>query len=129
MNIQDDEYCFACGKKNPIGLKMEFTFEDNKAISHFVPSKEHQGWKDITHGGIIFTLLDESMAKLLIKNVGNVVTFKSNVTFLKPLKIGEKVTVEAQIDKIDKKRIHTSAQITDEKGNTLAQAKAIFIKV
>ena len=31
MNNKEYTWCFACGKDNPIGLKMEFDFKDDRS--------------------------------------------------------------------------------------------------
>ena len=37
--MQEKEYtwCFACGKDNPIGLKMEFTMDAEECVAYFTP--------------------------------------------------------------------------------------------
>lgn len=39
--MQEKEYtwCFACGKDNPIGLKMEFTMDAEECVAYFTPQK------------------------------------------------------------------------------------------
>ena len=60
--------CFACGSKNPIGLKLKFSLDDNNVMrTQFTPQKVHQGYKNVVHGGIIALILDEVMVNLLWK--------------------------------------------------------------
>ena len=65
LDLQDNGMCFVCGPKNPIGLKLEFVLDDGKYITRFTPGAEHQGFLGITHGGIVSTVLDEVMARLV----------------------------------------------------------------
>ncbi|MFP4496832.1 MAG: PaaI family thioesterase, partial [Vulcanimicrobiota bacterium] len=74
MDLTDDRYCFACGPENPIGLNMKLNYKQNKVTVEFIPKKEHQGWHNMVHGGILFTLMDEAMAKLIIEQGDMVVT-------------------------------------------------------
>jgi hypothetical protein len=68
--LSDDRFCFVCGERNPEGLHVDFYLEDDKAIGEFVALKKYQGYKDIIHGGIISTLLDEAMVKVaLLKGI------------------------------------------------------------
>ena len=54
MNTEKEfEKCFACGQANPIGLKLRFEQAGKTAQADFTPSKLHQGWSGIVHGGII----------------------------------------------------------------------------
>ena len=61
--MQEKEYtwCFACGKDNPIGLKMEFTMDAEECVAYFTPRQEHQSYDGRMHGGLISVLLDEIM--------------------------------------------------------------------
>ena len=45
--MQEKEYtwCFACGKDNPIGLKMEFTMDAEECVAYFTPRQEHQSYE------------------------------------------------------------------------------------
>ena len=37
-------WCFACGKANPIGLKLEFERTDEECSTTFIPQREHQSY-------------------------------------------------------------------------------------
>ena len=57
--------CFVCGPENPIGLKIDFYIDqDDICRAEFTPGESH-GVSDTTHGGIIFSLLDDVMANWL----------------------------------------------------------------
>lgn len=89
--LSDDQYCFACGSLNPIGLHMEVSFSDNKAFSRLCLKKEFQGWSDIVHGGVMATVLDEIMAHAVIHYVGQAVTTSLQITYRAPLHVGEEI--------------------------------------
>src|SRR3989304_4676628 len=90
MNLSDNNRCFGCGKENPLGLKITFTLDrGKKAIKgEFTPGPEHQGYQGITHGGIIATLLDEAMGRLLFELGTYAVTAWMGVRFMAPLGTG-----------------------------------------
>ena len=71
--MQEKEYtwCFACGKDNPIGLKMEFTMDAEECVAYFTPRQEHQSYDGRMHGGLISVLLDEIMGHYLFVTEGN----------------------------------------------------------
>ena len=116
--LQDDNYCFVCGEKNPSGLHLKFSIHEGKALSEFVLQKTHQGYKDIVHGGIISTLIDEAMVKAALIQGMPAVTAEITVRFKNPLMVGEKAVVESTIIKMNKKIIETSA-IMKKKDNTI----------
>ena len=59
-------HCFACGTANPIGLNLNFYRLDNAVCSDITLGKNHEGWENMVHGGIISTLLDEVMSWSII---------------------------------------------------------------
>ena len=57
---------FVCGKDNPIGLKINIFKEKNIVNAEFIPEENHQGYKGIVHGGIIFSVMDEVMSRAVM---------------------------------------------------------------
>jgi len=126
--LQDDNYCFVCGEKNPSGLHLKFSIHEGKALSEFVLQKTHQGYKDIVHGGIISTLIDEAMVKAALMQGMPAVTAEITVRFKNPLMVGEKAVVESTIIKINKKIIETSARIKKTDGVLIAEGYAKLLR-
>ncbi len=129
MDLTDDRYCFACGPENPIGLNMKLNYKQNKVTVEFIPKKEHQGWHNMVHGGILFTLMDEAMAKLIIEQGDMVVTSRMDTRFLRPARVDEKITITGKIDEKEEKKFKASCKIKNEAGKTLASSKAVYVKV
>ncbi|MBI5188877.1 MAG: PaaI family thioesterase [Nitrospirae bacterium] len=126
--LEDDNYCFVCGEKNPYGLHLKFSIHEGKASAEFIPQKLHQGYKDIVHGGIISTLIDEAMVKVVLMQGIPAVTAEITVRFKNPLMVGEKVIVEATITKMDKKIIETSARIKKPDDTLIAEGHAKLLR-
>ena len=53
--------CFVCGARNSAGLKLRFHTDGNIVETRFTPETNHNGFVNVTHGGILATLLDEIM--------------------------------------------------------------------
>jgi uncharacterized protein (TIGR00369 family) len=128
MNLEDDHYCFVCGEENPSGLHLKFSASKGKILTEFIPRKIHQGYKNIVHGGIISTLLDEAMVKAALMQGMPAVTAEITVRFRTPLMAGEKVIVEAEIKKMNKKIIETSAVMKKEDDTVIAEAHAKLLR-
>ena len=131
MNLSDNNRCFGCGKENPLGLKIAFTLDrEKKAIKgEFTPGPEHQGYQGITHGGIIATLLDEAMGRLLFELGTYAVTAWMEVRYAAPLAIGEKVFVSARVVKERKKFFEAVAEVVDGSGTCIARASGKLMMV
>lgn len=129
MKLEDDNYCFVCGRENPAGLKLHFSFHDKKAFAEFTIPKTFQGYKDIIHGGILATILDEAMIKLVIAQGINAVTAEFTVRLKNPLQPGVKATVEAEIIKSGRRLIEAAAYIQDASSKKIAEGYGKLIPV
>ena len=123
----DDGKCFACGRDNPIGLKLLFQLdEEGRSVATFMPPGEFQGFSKVLHGGIICTLLDEAMAWAMILHGFFGATASLRVKFRKPVPVGKKVIVTGKILKQGTKSWTLASHISDESGHLLAEAEGIF---
>ncbi|SMC41214.1 PaaI family thioesterase [Sporomusa malonica] len=121
---ESNQWCFACGPHNPIGLKLTFIEEDNTYITTFIPGPEHQGYDGIVHGGLVSTLLDEIMARYLYAKGLSAVTAKLEVRFRHPTPIGQELTVSGWITGQRGKMYELAGKITLPDGTVTAEGKA-----
>ncbi len=128
LNLEDDGYCFACGDRNPAGLKLCFRTEDGRAFAEFIPQKNHQGFKDMVHGGIISAILDEAMVKAVLSKGLKAVTAEITVRIKKPLLVGDKVFIEAEINTMGNRLIETSSHIRASDNTVIAEARAKLLR-
>ncbi len=126
--LEDDRYCFVCGEKNPSGLHLRFVLHEGKVFTEFIPLKIHQGYKDIIHGGLISTILDEAMVKAALMQGIPAVTAEITVRFRNPLFAGEKVTVEATMLRTNRKIIEASAMIKKTDETVIAEGTAKLLR-
>ena len=88
--------CFVCGPGNPIGLKLKFRLEDGVCRSEFTSDSRHVGYKDVTHGGIVFSLLDDVMANWLWLQGVQCFTAKADIRYRAQLPVGVPVNLEGR---------------------------------
>ncbi len=130
LPLEDDQMCFACGQNNQFGLRLKFFLhKDNTLTAEFMPLKEHQGFKNLVHGGIISLILDEVMANLNWKLGKSTLTAQLEVRFKSPAKIGKKLLCKGSIVKEDKKIIYNQASLTTEDSKVIALAKAKCVRI
>ncbi|MDA8174383.1 MAG: PaaI family thioesterase [Nitrospiraceae bacterium] len=129
IRLLDDNHCFACGKDNPHGLQLKFeAVAGGGARAFFTPLKGHQGYKDITHGGILTTILDEAMAQAAIFAGHFAVTAEITVRFRKTLEVGEPARVEAKATPPRRGLVVAEASIFSERdGSLIADAHCKLI--
>jgi len=129
VRLDVDDMCFACGKGNPIGLKLDFRFDGEEYVTEFEVRPEYQGWAGIVHGGLLATVLDETMARLLWEKELNAITGRLNVRYHDRLSVGESVTVRARITKQRSPLVEISAEAAKADGTVVAQATAVSMEV
>ena len=124
--LEDNKRCFVCGHDNPDGMKLQFHYLENgkKVQTTFVPPQKFQGWKDMVHGGIIVTLLDEVMAKAAQKSGYSVLTGDIHARFKNPAKVLEPLHLEAEIEEVKRKIVYARAAAYKEDGTVVAEAKS-----
>ena len=92
-------HCFVCGQSNPIGLKVTFRLEDGVCRGEFTPHQEHMGYSEVTHGGIVFSLLDDVMANWLWLQGEHAFTAKADIRYRAELPIHTDVRLEGRCEK------------------------------
>ena len=124
-------YCFACGKNNPEGMHLRFTYDEDRDcfISRFRLGKRYTGPPGHCHGGIIATILDEAMGK--VNKLRHVIALTSEITvqYLKPVPLNKPLRVESREVKVTGRQHINMAEILNRKGEVLARGRGLFIAI
>lgn len=123
----DADHCFVCGTENPIGLKIPFVFEQGVCRGAFTPTENHVGFDGVTHGGIIFSVLDDLMANWLFLQQGRGYTAKCEIRYRDPLPVGERIKVECRLTKRKGRLLQLASTATRDDGKLVAEAQASFM--
>ncbi len=127
--ILNDDHCFCCGVKNDRGLKLTFdTSVKDTAVTKLSVPEYFTGWANLTHGGLISMLLDETMAQACMAKDLKGVTAELTVRFIKPLPVGTEITVSGRIEELKKRIARTTGVIKDSGGTIYAEGRAKFIR-
>jgi acyl-coenzyme A thioesterase PaaI-like protein len=131
ITLDDDAYCFCCGPENPIGLKLAFDeTPDRRMRTFWTPRKEHQGFKDIVHGGLVATVLDEVMVRLLYLRGIHAVTAGMETKLIRPVRWGTAYRFEGWIVEDRRRAVITEAEAYHaESGERVAWGKATCVRV
>ncbi len=128
--LLDNQLCYVCGKKNSLGLAVDFEIDRDARASRalFKPAPLHQGYKGIVHGGILSALLDEAMAKLAYSLGLPAVTAEITVKFKAPAAPGDELTVSGRLTSETRRLIQAEAKIV--RGPVvIAEARGKLLKV
>ena len=130
MDYENDEMCFVCGKRNRDGLQLDFELiGEDRVRTEFTPPKRFQGWKDVVHGGIIATILDEIMVNAAYLRKIMAVSAKFEIKLRKPAAVGEPLVFYGQILKQGAKTLDMKAWAEQEDGTVVAEATGLLVRV
>lgn len=125
----EGHHCFACGTANPIGLKLEFYRSEEQICSDITLGRNHVGWENIAHGGIISTMLDELMSwAVLYFKRKFFLTRKMQVKYIRPVIVEKPLTIKGSIlDDTNSRKLKAKSELFDEQGNLLSKGSGEFI--
>ncbi len=128
-SLIDDRHCFVCGDRNPDGLHLSWEEdEDGWLRTTFVPGKRFQGWKDVVHGGILSTILDETMVNHRVYRGVPVVSVELTVRFREPGTIDQPIAFQGRSESL-RGRLYSGEARCFQAGELLAEAEAKLMEV
>lgn len=132
-----ENQCIACGMANPHSFRLSFIYDEYKKSTEtwLTPDIRMMGSLGIMHGGFVSLLLDEVMGKVLTGLGIKAPTVQLNVRFKKPVKIGSRIHLYAELRKIEGRKHFlygaiSHAHSTDPTQDELcAEAEGLFLSM
>ena len=126
----DGNRCFVCGPDNPTGLRVEFRMEGDLCKAEFTPPDDYCGYEGVTHGGIVFSLIDDVMANWLYLQGERAHTARCELRFREPAPTGGKILLEGQlIRRKGRMAIMAGRAVLADSGKVVAEAMATFMVI
>ena len=124
----DTHNCFACSPVNASGLQMKFFTDDKRVFSKVTIPRHMGGWNRIAHGGIVATILDETMGWAGIYLLEQLTLTKTmTIDFAKAVLVGEELRSEAWVqERVGKREAIIKAAIYNANNEICAESKSIF---
>ncbi|MEI6853138.1 MAG: PaaI family thioesterase [Bacteroidota bacterium] len=116
--------CFGCSPNNMDGLRMEFVDEGEYMCCYWKPIKAFQGYKNVLHGGIQATMMDEIASWVVQAKLGTAgVTSQMQTRYLKPVFMTEpQITLRAKVHEIKRNIVVVDAGIYNTANELCAQS-------
>ena len=120
--------CFVCGPGNPRGLRVGFRLEGDVCRAEFTPDHECVGYEGVTHGGILFSLLDDVMANWVFLRGERCTTARADIRYRQPLPVGVRIDLEGRLVR---RRGHVAMlegkAVRHDDGTVVAEAAGSFV--
>ena len=126
--IDRDSLCFCCGADNKQGLHLSISYpgKGSAETSLQVPTW-FTGWKGMTHGGFLATVLDEIMAHACVGMSQRAVTAEMTVRYQKAVETGSRITARGKVEEARGRVLSTRGWLYDAAGSVVAEATGRFV--
>lgn len=123
--------CFVCGESNVSGLNIRFETDGRLVQARFLPRSDHVGFKQIIHGGIIATLLDEIMVwACAVPTRRFAYCAELSVRFVSPLRPGQEVLVTGEMTSNRRNKLfEAKGELRSHAGLLVASATGKYLPV
>ncbi len=126
MKSLSHHHCFVCSEENAKGLQVDFKPRGHKIVGIFVPTRDHQSYEGITHGGVLSSLLDAAMNRAILEKGYTAQTGKMEIRFLQNAPVGDALTVIGEVVKTRNNFVLTKGVIYSPDHLEVAASEGIF---
>ena len=121
--------CFACGQRNEAGLKLRFHRDGNRILADYHPARRYQGFPGVLHGGILATMLDETMSRTGALRQQWLMTGKLDIRYRRPAPVDQPLRVWGEIARERDGAIDAIGAVELTDGTVLAEARGMFVRM
>jgi uncharacterized protein (TIGR00369 family) len=128
MEVRFDGHCFGCGPLNTEGLRLTFVSGPSGSVAKFEVPERFQSWAGMVHGGVVALMLDEAVGWAAWHAGHPGVTGRLQVSYRRPLKLGESVRVVGKVERVRRTLVYCNAFIESQvDGGRIADASATLV--
>lgn len=121
--------CFVCGEDNRHGLALKFNWDGSVCRTSFTASEQFAGYRQVLHGGIIASILDEVMIKAILAQGIIAVTGELTIKYRAPARSGDRLSFTGEITEQGARLIRTTGRAFAGSGEVIAEARAKYVVV
>ncbi|MBM3493194.1 MAG: PaaI family thioesterase [Armatimonadetes bacterium] len=120
--------CFVCGDVNTRGLNVRFMTDGEKVWTTLTPTDPYMGYAGILHGGILATLLDETMGWAPAVHTGRFcMAVELNIEYRRSVPIGGEITVTGWMTDVSKRIWEGRGEVRGTDGTLYVRGRGRFI--
>jgi acyl-coenzyme A thioesterase PaaI-like protein len=123
--------CFGCGAQNATGLQLVFHRDGDEIWAEYTPDERFQGFPGVLHGGVLATMLDETLSRAAVFAGQWMMTARLEIRYRRAAPLGRPLRVSAQPTRIRAKMVSARGAVVlaDEPEVVLAEAEGVFLPV
>jgi len=129
----NSKMCLVCGLRNEFGLYTSFyELENGELMALFKPREVHQSYPGRLHGGIVSTILDETIGRAIMISHSQEfwgVTMEITVRFKRPVPLNEELRVIGRITRDSKRIFEGTGEILLPDGTVAAEGQGKYMKL
>lgn len=130
--LPNASHCFVCGLENPTGLKVSFYVDKQGHVTATVVLDDRfQGYPGVAHGGVVATLLDETLARAVMTADPNrfMVTGRLTTRYRKPTPLGVPLRLEGRVLRDRGRLAECAAYLYAPDGSLTAEAVGLLTQL
>jgi len=126
----NSRHCFACGVENSQGLRLAFyELSPDEVEAEYTIPEHFQGYPGVAHGGIVATMLDETLGRATMLGEGDhfMVTAKLTIHYRQPVPIGQPIRLVGRVTRRRGRVATAEGELRLADGTLAAQAEAMLV--
>ena len=130
--LPNASHCFVCGLENQFGLKLSFYIDEQDQVVSEINVPEHfQGYPGVVHGGIVATMLDETLARAVMADDPNRFMFTGRLTtrYRKPAPLGVPLKLVGKVLRDRGRVAECASYLYGPDGELYAEAEGLLMQV
>jgi acyl-coenzyme A thioesterase PaaI-like protein len=134
----NSKWCFVCGVENPHGLRVRFLNDGpQRVLMRITLGDVYQGYPGVVHGGILATLLDETMGRAILSGIESydinqarfMFTAKMDIRYRLPVPLNQEFIVRGRVDQDRGRLVQVSGEVVLPDGTVAVEASATLLDI
>lgn len=123
--------CFGCGARNADGLHLVFRTEGERIVAETTPEARFQGFPGVLHGGVLATMLDETLSRAAVFAGKWMMTARLEIRYRRAAPVGQELRVWAQPMQVRSRMVSATGAVTlaSDPSVVFAEAEGVFLPI
>ncbi|MDE3228623.1 MAG: PaaI family thioesterase, partial [Chloroflexota bacterium] len=130
-DTSDYQACFGCGMRNLNGLRLVFRTEGDLIVAEITPDERFQGFPGVLHGGVLATMLDETLSRAAVFAGKWMMTARLELRYRRAAPVGQTLRVAARPTRVRSRMVSATGAITlaSDPAVVYAEAEGTFLPI